>query len=196
MSNAYLPRPVTIEIHPATPERWEELVSLFERRGPHGGTPVTLGCWCMYWRRKAKDFNASWGTSNHDALHELVCSGADPGLLAYLDGESVGWCSVGPRESYVRLEGSRALARVDAAPVWSIVCFYVERGRRRQGVATALLEAAVEHAAARGAKIVEAYGCKASDSDPFTGHVTMFQAAGFEPVEDRGRRTILRRRVG
>jgi GNAT superfamily N-acetyltransferase len=186
---------VTIEIHPANRERWADLVSLFERRGPHGGAPVTLGCWCMHWRRRAKDFNASWGTSNREAFEELVCSDAEPGLLAYLDDEAVGWCSLGPRESFVRLESSRPLARVDEAPVWSIVCFYVEHGHRRQGVATALVEAAVEHAASKGADIVEAYGCKASDSDPFTGHLTMFEAAGFESVADRGRRTIMRRAI-
>jgi GNAT superfamily N-acetyltransferase len=184
---------VRIEVHPVTPDRWDDLVLLFERRGPHGGTPVTLGCWCMYWRRTEADFTSSWGTTNREALEELVAGGNEPGLLAYADGEPVGWCSVRPREEFVRLERSRVLKRVDDRPVWSIVCFYVQADRRRQGVATALLEAAVAHAAAHGGGVVEAYGCGPKDTDPFTGHQAMFEAAGFEPVEDRGRRTIVRR---
>jgi GNAT superfamily N-acetyltransferase len=182
-----------VEIHPVTPERWNDLVLLFERRGPHGGRPVTLGCWCMYWRRSAKDFDASWGKDNRAALEAIVTSGAEPGLLAYADGEPVGWCSLGPREGFVRLERSRTLRRPDEAPVWSIVCFYVQTDLRRQGVATALLETAVAHAAAHGAEQVEAYGCKPNDTDPFSGHSAMFEAVGFEPVADRGRRTIVRR---
>jgi len=186
---------VDVDVQQLTPERWDDLVRLFERRGPHGGRPVTLGCWCMYWRRPAKEFDASWGADNRKALEQIVASGATPGLLAYLDGEPVGWCSVGPREGFVRLERSRTLQRPDDAPVWSIVCFYVQSERRRQGVATALLEAAVAHAAAHGADLVEAYGCKANDSDPFTGHNSMFEAVRFERVEERGRRTILRRAI-
>jgi GNAT superfamily N-acetyltransferase len=184
-----------VEVHPLTPERWSDLVLLFERRGPHGGRPVTLGCWCMYWRLPAKVFDSSWGNDNRAALEALVASGTEPGLLAYADGEPVGWCSLGPRDGFVRLERSRVLRRPDEAPVWSIVCFYVQSERRRQGVATALLEAAVAHAASHGAELVEAYGCKANDTDPFTGHEAMFKAVRFERVEDRGRRAIMRREI-
>jgi GNAT superfamily N-acetyltransferase len=184
-----------VDVQPVTPDRWDDLVQLFERQGPHGGRPVTLGCWCMYWRLPAKEFDSGWGRENRAALEERVSSGAQPGLLAYEGGEPVGWCSLGPRDSFVRLERSRVLQRPDDAPVWSIVCFYVQSERRRQGVATALLEAAVAHAAAHGADLVEAYGCKANDSDPFTGHETMFEAVRFERVEDRGRRAIMRRAI-
>jgi GNAT superfamily N-acetyltransferase len=118
-----------------------------------------------------------------------------PGLLAYLDGQAVGWCRVGPRESFDRLEASRALARVDDAPVWSLVCFYVHPTAKRLGVATALLEGAAEHAAAQGAAILEAYPVRAGhpNLDAYTGYRPMFDAAGFEEVGAGGRRTIVRR---
>jgi GNAT superfamily N-acetyltransferase len=79
--------------------------------------------------------------------------------------------------------------------IWSIVCFYVHRAHRRSGVASALLDASVAYAASRGADIVEAYGCKPGDSDPYTGHASMFEDAGFVAVRERGRRTIMRRRL-
>jgi GNAT superfamily N-acetyltransferase len=120
-----------------------------------------------------------------------------PGLLAYLDGEAVGWCRVGPRTDFARLEASPRLARVDDEPVWSLVCFYVHPTAKRQGVASALLEGATAHAAKHGGRILEAYPVapRHPNIDAYTGYLPMFVAAGFEPVKDAGRRTIVRRRL-
>ena len=184
-----------LTVFPVTAERWDDLVMLFERRGPHGGRPITLGCWCMYWRLDGRTFTKNWGEPNRAALEELVRAGAEPGLLAYADGEPIGWCSLGPRERFSRLERSPVLKRVDDEDVWSITCFYVHGLHRREGTATALLDAALEYAAARGARLVEAYGCRPGDSDPYTGFTAMFDEAGFSPVREGGRRTIMRRRL-
>ncbi len=46
-----------IEVQPVTPNRWNDLADLFERRGPRGGTPVTSNCWCMEWRGLTGDRN-------------------------------------------------------------------------------------------------------------------------------------------
>jgi GNAT superfamily N-acetyltransferase len=120
-----------------------------------------------------------------------------PGLLAYLDGEAVGWCRLGPRESFERLETSRPLARIDDAPVWSLVCFYVHPAAKRRGVASALLAAAVGRAKAAGAPFLEAYAARENhpNIDAYTGYLPMFLAAGFEPVAEGGRRMIVRRRL-
>jgi GNAT superfamily N-acetyltransferase len=75
---------------------------------------------------------------------------------------------------------------VDSQPVWSIVCFFVAPGSRRQGVMTALLRAAVSHARAGGARIVEGYPVDPSDAYPdtfaYTGVASAFHRAGFEEV--------------
>jgi GNAT superfamily N-acetyltransferase len=188
---------VSITVHPASPGRWNELAALFTRRGPRGGTPITDGCWCQFWHLRGKAYTAGFDGGNRARLEEQVRSGAEPGLLAFMDGEAVGWCRVGPRETFDRLESSAALARVDDAPVWSLVCFYVHPTAKRRGVATALLEAAVDHAAANGAEIVEAYAARPNhpNIDAYTGYLPMFLAAGFEAVGHGGRRTIVRRRV-
>jgi hypothetical protein len=39
-------------------------------------------------------------------------------VLAYAEGQPVGWCAIAPRERYPVLERSRILKRVDAVPVW------------------------------------------------------------------------------
>ncbi len=83
--------------------------------------------------------------------------GRAPGLVAYDGEEAIGWVSVGPREDYERLAYSRVLAPIDDTPVWSIVCFVVGRRSRRQGVANALLDSAIEYARDHGATTLEAY---------------------------------------
>jgi len=193
---------VAIDVQPVTSERWADLEVLFERiRGPRGGKPVTAACWCMAWRLPSDAFKAGWGSGrtrgagNKAALHAIVDGGRIPGLLAYEDGTPVGWCSVAPREEFVALESSRTLARIDDRPVWSVVCFYIDREFQRHGVGTALLEAAVDHARANGATIVEGYPSKPGDRDPFTGFEAMFAHAGFEQVKAASRRSIWRRHV-
>jgi GNAT superfamily N-acetyltransferase len=188
---------MTVVVQPASPDRWPELCDLFERPGPRGGTPITAGCWCQYWHLRGRKYSAGWNGGNRQRLEDEVRSGAEPGLLAYVDGVPSGWCRLGPRESFERLEASRTLARLDDEPVWSVVCFYVHPAAKRHGVARALLDAAAAYAASRGASILEGYAARAGhpNIDAYTGYLPMFLAAGFEPVRAAGRRTIVRRRV-
>lgn len=170
-----------LDFYPLTPERWDDLVALFGPRGACGG------CWCMWWRLKHSQFEKQKGEENKRALKRIVDSGEVPGLLAYADGHPVGWCSVAPREAFPRLGRSRILKRVDDRPVWSVVCFFVDKPFRRRGVAVRLLEAAVEHAMKHGAMIVEGYPVeprKASTPDAFafTGLASAFRKAGFVEV--------------
>lgn len=185
-----------IAVQTVTPHRWPDVVDLFERPGPRGGTPQTNGCWCQFWHLRGKAYWAGHGAGNRARLEEQVLGGEEPGLLAYLDGEPVGWCRLGPRESFERLEHSPKLGRVDDEDVWSVVCFYVHPIAKRKGVATALLESAIARAAARGARILEGYSiAEGLNIDAYTGYLPMFLEAGFEPLRAAGRRTIVRCRL-
>lgn len=144
----------------------------------------------MYWRLMNKEYEARKGAANHHALRDIVESGPAPGLLAYQDRRPIGWCAVAPRDAYGRLGRSRILAPVDDRAVWSIVCFFVEKGQRGRGVTVALLEAAVRYAAARGARVVEGYPVepKKETMPPvfaFTGLASAFRRAGFREVARR-----------
>ena len=97
------------------------------------------------------DYRRSSKEGRVAALEELVRGGTPVGVLAYCDEKPVGWCSVAPRESYAALERYRALPRIDGAPVWSVVCFFVDRHFRRQGLTRALLKAAVDYARSHNA---------------------------------------------
>jgi GNAT superfamily N-acetyltransferase len=187
--------PGSIEIHPATSERWDDLERLF---GPRGATG---GCWCMWWRLPRSEFDRQKGEGNREALRSVVNTGTPPGLLAYIDGQPVGWCALAPREEYGALERSRILKRVDELPVWSVTCFFVAKEHRRKGVTSRLLRAAVEYAAEHGARIVEGYPVepKSADTPPvfiFTGIASSFRDAGFAEVARRSEtRPIMRYRI-
>lgn len=182
-----------IEIAPLTPSRWPDLEGLFGPRGAVGG------CWCMWFRRTAKDYQENKGEANRQALRAIT-EERSPGLLAYMDGKAVGWCSFAPRLEFPRLGRSRILRAVDGEPVWSVVCFFIDRKARGRGVASALLEAAAAEARARGARVLEGYPVdvmgRTADASTYTGTVSMFRAAGFEELLRRSpTRPIMRRRL-
>jgi len=184
----------SFEFHPLVAERWPDLERLFGPRGACGG------CWCMYWRLPRREYEAIRGEGARVALKGLVESGAAPGILAYADGAPIGWCSLGPRETYPVLESSRILKRVDEQPVWSIVCFFVARVWRRKGVTVRLLQAAVDYAREHGAKIIEGYPVEPKDLRPdafvYTGIASAFRKAGFVEVARRSdTRPIMRRKT-
>ena len=180
------------------PALWDDVTDLFERKGPHGGTPQTDGCWCQFWHLRGKAYWDRHGAENRKRLEAEIRGGHEPGLLAYVDDVPVGWCRIGPRESFERLEHSRKLARVDDEDAWSVVCFYVHPAAKRKGVAAALLDAAIARATALGAPTLEGYpvGKGHMNIDAYTGYLSMFVEAGFEVVRDAGRRTIVRRTLG
>ncbi|UCH11726.1 MAG: GNAT family N-acetyltransferase [Fidelibacterota bacterium] len=144
----------------------------------------------MYWRLKRSEYEEQKGEGNRRAFKRIVESGTIPGILAYHEGEPVGWCAVQPRQAYPALERSRILKPVDDQPVWSITCFFVARPYRRQGVTGELVKAAVAYAREQGASIIEGYPKeqkqdKEADAFAWTGYVSAFAKAGFVEVARR-----------
>ena len=181
------PRPPEIQIAPLTPARWADLEIVFgDGRGACGH------CWCMYWRMPPRDFEASIGAGRGS------CSGrasrqALPGLLAYRGGAPVGWVQVGPRADVPGWNGARRLTAPTAEapaddPRWGISRF-VTSGRRRQGIATALVAGAVDWARENGARVLDACPVDASADRPpislYHGLASTFRRAGFREVARR-----------
>jgi GNAT superfamily N-acetyltransferase len=157
----------------------------------------------MWWR--VEKGGKTWEAMKADGrskrtLASLVRRGRALGILAYCDGEPVGWVTFGPRRAdFPRLDRVRAYQRDDTASVWSVPCFFVARGWRGKGVASALLEAAVAAARRRGARVLEGYPVTKALPAAFayTGALSMFTRAGFRPVEGTpARKPLVRLALG
>jgi GNAT superfamily N-acetyltransferase len=169
-----------LTIYPLTLDRLPALQDLF------GEQRVVNCCWCMYWRI-GNDYRKRPRDANKAAFRELVKAGPPPGLLAFAGDLAVGWCQLTPRRVLPWLDRTWRLKRVDEVPVWSLSCFYVRKGYRKQGVTSALITAALEAAQRAGAPALEAYPLDAhlSPSTPSTGYVSTFKRAGFKIVARR-----------
>jgi len=175
---------------PVTIAEWLDLQQLFTAQGPQNG------CWCMYWRQTRTEFHRQFGAGNRAAMQRIIESGQIPGILAYLDDQPVGWCSIAPREEFPSLDRSSTLRRVDEQPVWSIVCFFIAKSNRRAGLMRALIEAAITYAKGNGARIVEAYPViPESMTDPrserYTGVLSTFEELGFQVAARRSQRRVV-----
>ncbi len=80
-----------------TQQTWADFEALFEAPGG------PKSCWCTVWRpgvgRNAK------GPHRKAAMRDRVDQNVPIGILGYLDGEPVCWCSIAPRETYRELGG-------------------------------------------------------------------------------------------
>lgn len=174
-SERRVPREETaIRIAPVTKDNWETFSRLFEAKGgPHY-------CWCTSYRvRNAPQLTSA---QRKAFMRTSVTSGVPIGVIACKGDEPVGWCSVAPRETYVRLERSRTMPRATpaATQTWTILCFFVARPHRNQHVARALLEGAVAYARRQGAQVVEGYPFDTSGvSSTHRGHSALFESVDF-----------------
>ena len=168
------------EVTPATRGSFE---ALFEQPG------APRYCWCMAWRHSGREHVES--DEKKRQMMALIDAGTPVGIVAELDGKIIGWCSVAPRETYRRLSKRQDDSETG---IWSIVCFYVPRALRGGGLASGLLDAAIGHAFAKGARVIEAYPvAEASPSYRFMGFLDMFASRGFHEAGMAGsRRHVMR----
>lgn len=174
---AYNSARMKFTVRPLTPDLLPALEDLFNTQGP------VSRCWCMYWRI-GDGYRKRPPKANKAAFFDLVKNGPPPGLLAFDGDLAVGWCQLTPRAALPWLDRAWRLKRVDDVPVWSLSCFYIRKGYRKQGVTSALIAAALEAAKRAGAPALEAYPLDANltPSASNTGYVSTFKRAGFQIV--------------
>lgn len=183
---------------------WDDIQTVF---GPRG---EAHRCQCQWFQTRPADWR------EHPDVEQRMSQLRDQtqcghprardttGLVAYLNGEPVGWCAIEPRSTYVHLLGSRVVwAERDEDPaddgVWAVPCFVTRAGYRRRGVSGALLRAAVEHARTGGARALEGYPIVVRPGAPFgigemyVGSMSTFRAAGFDEItRPTTRRAVMR----
>jgi GNAT superfamily N-acetyltransferase len=192
-----------IAVVPANEAPWHDLQTVFGNRGE------PPGCQCQWF----KILHAQWRSvpvhERAERLREQTGCGnpaatTTSGLVAYLEGEPVGWCAVEPRTAYPRLLSARVpwTGRTEDKTddgVWAVTCFVTHRGFRRRGVSRTLVRAAVDFARERGARAIEGYpmiiqpGEEFSWGELYVGSRGIFADAGFTEVSrPTARRVVMR----
>jgi GNAT superfamily N-acetyltransferase len=190
-----------ITVVPANEASLDDLKAVFGNRGE------AYRCQCQWFKTTSSDWRALPIEERAWRLRaQTQCGNPDTpttsGLIAYLDGEPVGWCAVEPRPVYVHLLGRRVVwggRTEDPADerVWAVTCFVTRTGFRRRGVSRALAAATVNFARSRGARAVEGYpmepppGKEVTWGELYVGSRSIFEDAGYLIVS----RPTLRRLV-
>jgi GNAT superfamily N-acetyltransferase len=183
---------VTLTILPANEVSWDDLQKVFGFRGD------ASHCQCQRYKIGGRVWDSIPDEARAAMLRaETNCGDpaapATTGLVAFLDGEPVGWCALEPRTAYPRLRTTRVPwtgrdEDRDDASVWAVTCFAVRAGYRRQGISRVLAAATVEHARRAGARVVEAYPMATRPGEEITwgelhvGSRSVFADAGYEEV--------------
>ena len=194
-----------ITVVPANEASWDDLQAVFGSRG------YAALCQCQRYKLQPREsFRAVPVSVRAERLRRQThCghreAGTTSGLVAYLDGEPVGWCAVEPRTAYAGLLRvyrvpwvGRAEDKTDDS-VWAVTCFLARAGHRRRGVSTALARAAVDFAKARGARALEGYPMITVPGEEITwgemnvGNRSIFAAAGFTEVSRPSHRRVVMR---
>ena len=188
--------PEQLKIVPANEASVEELQAVFATGDP-------ARCSCQRFRMLPKE---SWGSEGPEELaarlrEQTACGNpkapSTTGLIAYLDGEPVGWCAVAPRPDHARLLRDYRIPwlgrdedKTDPT-VWSLTCFVTRAGYRRRGNSRALAGAAVDFARERGAQAIEGYPDFVDGGS--VGTPATFTGAGFtEACRPSPRRAVMR----
>jgi GNAT superfamily N-acetyltransferase len=173
-----------VEVHPATLARFDDVATLLAPKNPDSAV-----CWCLTYRLSPKENRELGARERPETVRALCRRRTAPGVLAYRDGDVVGWVGVAPRSDLYAFRPGSRIPHVDDLPVWSVWCFKVRAGHRGTGVAAALLDGAVGYARGRGAPAVEGYpvdnqGRKVDLTMGYVGTRSMFEKAGFTKVAD------------
>lgn len=191
-----------VRVVPANEASWDDLQAVF-------GRGAAARCQCQRIKLGDRDWYAMPVADRAQRLREEADCGhpeADrtSGMVAYLDGQPVGWVAVEPRAHYRRLRGSSVpwsgrTEDPDDPDVWAIVCFAIRPGYRGQGLTGPLAAAAVEYARVHGARAVEGYpmvpkpGQTVSWGEMNVGSRSAFAAAGLRDVSRPTTRRVVMR---
>jgi ribosomal protein S18 acetylase RimI-like enzyme len=179
-----------VTVRPISPDQHEPVMHYFDMVA-YADNPNWSRCFCM--ERLVEDYETRTKQQNRAERSALILSARANGLVAYRLGRVVGWCHAAPKTELLNVEGPKD------PDLGAIVCFVVAPDQRRQGIATTLLEAALEHLRGRGMKTVEAYPW-IGEIDPsrwaqsmYVGPLSMYVKAGFTIAEQHEDHAVVRR---
>lgn len=189
-----------VAVQEVTEERIDDWLYFFDHDA-FVGMPEWAACYCLepHVRHPSKPQEGDdpdW-RDNREAMASRLKCGSSVGYLAYVDGSPAGWVNASMRSTYNLYQGVDPEGP-EPECVIGVSCFIVAPPYRQHGLAEALLDRVISDAADRGAEWIEAYPFNEvadTDAGNFRGPRSMFDERNFEPVEVRGRDTVVRRAV-
>jgi ribosomal protein S18 acetylase RimI-like enzyme len=192
-----LPEIGPLEIRDLTPELLAEYQRFFDQEA-FRDYPAWSDCYCMetLWDGIDDESEPRTAADNRREMSARVGAGRVTALLAF-DGERpVAWCHYGESTALAGVARRFGLETADHEGVGAVACFVIASQYRGHGVATRLLEEAVERLRAKGLRAVEAYPPSEGDGTPqgnYRGPLEMYRRAGFEPYREAGKTLIVRK---
>jgi len=189
-----LPEIDSITIHPVTRDRIDDWLKFFDHDA-FAGNPDWASCYCLepHLPPTPEQPERAW-RERRATVAERFRGGTTFGYLAYVHGRPAGWVNASLRSDYGLYQNVDPDGP-EPSSVIGISCFVIAPPLRRHGIASALLDRAIEDAAARGAAWIEAYPLnkpEESDAGHFRGPRSMYDARGFDPIKMRERDTVVR----
>lgn len=160
--------------------------------------PDWAGCFCRYYHHDCTSEEWMRRSADQNKVEALAAINdrSMKGFLAFHEGQWVGWVNANRFDAYPRLH--KVLDPLGLDPLTGcIVCFVIHPDHRRQGVATALLGAAVESFRAQGFEAVIGFPFENKD-DPekaYRGSIGMYTNLGFEILETENDLCIVRKEL-
>ena len=194
-----LPEIGQVEILDVTPERLADYQHYFDDVA-FRDFPAWQSCYCMETHRTQDDDEWAQRTAadNRQDMSAMIGRREVTALLAYVDGQPVGWCNYGETTHLAGVMQKLKLDAADHEGVGSVSCFVIAAPYRGHGVATKLLDVAIERLRARGLRSVESYprkGDDARDQAHYRGSLGMYRKAGFEPYRETDRYYVMRKQL-
>jgi GNAT superfamily N-acetyltransferase len=174
---------VSLEVKPATAPRFDDVATMLGPKNPDSSV-----CWCLSHRVDSKTNRELVGRARGEYVKKLCSRTVAPGVLAYEDGEVVGWAAVAPRAE-LPFARSKKIPHVDDLAVWTVWCIRVRPGHRGKGISHVLLDGAVEFARSQRAPAIEGYpvdnkGQKVDLTMAYVGTRALFERADFTKAAD------------
>jgi len=194
--------PGEVTVVPANQATWDDIQAIF-------GTHDAGRCMCQRYMIRDMMWSSFSREERAERLREQTCcddpeSPVTSGLVAYLDGEPVGWCAVEPRSAYERLRSMRTPwtgreEDKDYDTVWAVTCFVTRVGYRKRGLTYPLAKAAVGFARERGAAALEGYAMITEPGKEITwgelhvGPLSAYEEAGLRAVSQPSKQRVIMR---
>ncbi len=182
---------MSLTSQPLSPTTWPAFARLVEKH--HG---IFGGCWCISFHLEPGE-NKRWAGRYRELKERRVREGRAHAALVFEGTEAVGWCQFGPTAELPNIRSRKEYERrPQEPPDWRITCFFIDRDRRGEGIASLALREALRYIGEAGGGTVEAYpedytDERTSSSFLCSGTLGMFEKTGFK----KSRKIAMRRWV-